>query len=100
MKGGNENYDKQIDYLVKLLKDIDNIYKNASTEKKQLIIRSVFPKRLIFENNKYRTPVINKVVSLLCSNNGQFKSKKNGKYIFNDVLSTGVGPLGIEPSTS
>ena len=76
LKGGNENYDKQIDYCVNLLKDIDNVYKNASTENKQHIIGSIFLERLIFEKNKYRTPILNRVVSLICNNNGLLKGKK------------------------
>lgn len=76
LKGGNENYDKQIDYCINQLKAIDNVYRNASTENKQHIIGSIFPERLIFEKNKYRTPILNRVVSLICNNNGLLKGKK------------------------
>ena len=76
LNGGNENYDKQIDYCINLLKDIDNVYKNASTENKQHIIGSIFPERLVFEKNKYRTPILNRVVSLICNDNGLLKGKK------------------------
>jgi site-specific DNA recombinase len=97
LKGGNKNYDKEIDYCTKLLKEIDKIYQNATPERKQLIIGSIFPERLVFENNKYRTPVINEVILRICTDNGLFKGKKKGKYIFNDVLSKGVASTGIEP---
>ncbi len=99
LKGGNENYDKQIDYCINLLKDIDNVYKNASTEGKQHIIGSIFPERLVFEKNKYRTPKLNTVVTLICFNNKPSKGVKKEKHAKTGVLSKGVGPLGIEPST-
>ena len=100
LKGGDENYDKQIDYCVSLMKDIDNVYKNVNTEGKQRIIGSVFPERLIFEKNKYRTPRLNKVVSLICTNNKHSKGNKKGKHTFNDMLSCGVENIGFEPTTS
>ncbi len=99
LKGGDENYDKKIDFCVELLKDIDNIYKNATTENKQRIIGSIFPQRLVFENNNYRTPKLNKFVWLVCSNNTPLKGKKKGKHIFYDVLSKGVASAGIEPTS-
>lgn len=100
LNGGNENYDKQIDFCIKLLKNIDNVYRNASTEGKQYIIGSIFPERLVFEKNKYRTPKLNTVVSLICFNNKPYKGDKKEKHAKTGVFSKGVGPLGIEPSTS
>lgn len=99
LNSGNENYDKQIDFCVNLLKDIDNIYSNANTEGKQRIIDSVFPEKLIFENNRYRTPRLNKVVSLICTNNKQSKGNKKGKHYFNEVLSCGVESERFELSS-
>ena len=99
LKGGNENYDKDIDFCVSLLKEIDKVYKDANTEGKQLIIGSIFPERLIFENNKYRTPKLNRVVSLICNNNGQSKGGKKRKHTFLDVLSCKVESEGFEPSS-
>lgn len=99
LNSGNENYDKQIDFCVNLLKDIDNIYSNANTEGKQRIIDSVFPEKLIFENNRYRTPRLNKVVSLICNDNKPSKGNKKGKHYFNDVLSCGVESERFELSS-
>lgn len=96
LKGGNENYDQQIDYCVNLMKDIDNVYKQANTEGKQRIIGSIFPERLIFEKNRYRTPKLNSVVSLICNNNGRLKGNKKGKYTINDILSKRVVSPRIE----
>ena len=96
---GKENYDKDIDFIVSLLKEIDKIYKDTNAQGKQNIIGSIFPERLIFENNQYRTPKLNSVVSLICNNNGRSKGSKKRKHTFLDVLSCKVGPLGIEPST-
>lgn len=99
LKGGNENYDKEIDFIVNLLKEIDKVYKDANKEGKQHIIGSVFPERLIFENNQYRTPKLNSVISLICNNNGQSKGGKKRKHTFLDVLSCKVESEGFEPSS-
>jgi site-specific DNA recombinase len=96
LKGGNENYDKEIDFCVRLLKNIDNIYKQANTEGKQSIIGSLFPEKLIFENNQYRTPRLNSVVSLICNGNGHSKGCKKRKYAIVSVPSWGVISPRIE----
>lgn len=99
LKGGAENYDKQIDFCIWLLKDIGSIYSNSTTEQKQRIIGSIFPGRLIFENNDYRTPQLNTFVSLVCNNGKGFKGKKKGKHAFDCMLSKGVASAGIEPTS-
>jgi site-specific DNA recombinase len=90
LKGSDQNYDKQIDFCVKLLKDIDTIYQNATTEHKQRIIGSMFPERLVFEKNNYRTPKLNQFVFLVCSDKSPLKGLKKGKHAYNCVLSREV----------
>lgn len=92
LKSGCEDYETKVEYCINLLKNIDNIYKTADTENKQRIIGSIFPERLIFENKKYRTPKLNRVVSLICSNEGRFKGGEKRKHTFSDMLSLQVVP--------
>lgn len=96
LKGGNENYDAQIDLCINLMKDIDSIYKKANTEGKQRIIGSIFPERLIYEEKQYRTTKLNRVVSLICNNSKPLKGGKKRKHTFLDVLSKGVVSPRIE----
>ena len=96
LNGGNENYDEQIDFCIALLKDIDEIYKEANTELKQEIIGSIFPERLTFENGRYRTSRLNRVISLICNIGKPHEGDKKGKHLKIEVLSCGVEPEGFE----
>ena len=99
LKTGMENYDEKIDFCVNLLQNIDEIYKEADTELKQHIIGSIFPDKLIYEKNKYRTQRINRAVAMICLNKGHFKGGETKQHIAFDVLSCQVIPTGFEPVT-
>jgi hypothetical protein len=58
---------------------INNYYTLKNTEIKQKIIGSVFPEKLIFENNEYRTTKLNDVVTLICPTDKGLGKKKGGK---------------------
>lgn len=92
----NVDYTPQINFSVNFLCNIDSYYQLADVEGKQRIIGSIFPDKLVFHENLYRTTEINSVVWLLQREN---KQKKEGKQVFSNLLSLRVGPLGIEPST-
>ncbi len=86
-----------VDYVSGLLKVIDKIYLTSSTENKQRIISSIFPEKLIYENNKYRTAKLNLAVLNLCSNNKRFKGEQKQQHTIFDMLSCKVIPTGFEP---
>jgi site-specific DNA recombinase len=96
---GIENYDDKIDDCLDLLLNLDKYYVSKNTEIKQKILGSVFPEKLVFENNEYRTTKTNDVVALICPTDKGLGKKKGGKKTDFSVSSLRVGPLGIEPST-
>lgn len=96
----NENLAEQIDFCVALLSKIDSYYEIADIQTKQKIISSVFPEKLIYDKNKYRTVYIEEAVELLCLKNNKLESSKTGKHPINGVLSYMVAPPGIEPGFS
>ena len=96
---GYENYDDKIDDCLDMLINLDKYYTTKDTEVKQKIIGSVFPEKLIFENNQYRTTKKNDVVELICPKDKGLGKKKGGKKSEFSESSLRVGPLGIEPST-
>ena len=57
---------------------MDQYYTAADLAVKQQIISSMYPEKLIFENNEYRTPRINEVVKLILLNSNELEGKKNG----------------------
>jgi site-specific DNA recombinase len=96
---GLENYDEKIDDCLELLLNLDKYYKTKNTEIKQKIIGSVFPEKLVFENNEYRTTKLNDVVALICPTDKGFGKKKGGKKTELSVSSLRVESEGFEPSS-
>jgi site-specific DNA recombinase len=78
----SSNYAKYLAWDLNIVKNIDKHYVEAPLETKQLLIGSIFPEKLIFENFEYRTTKVNEVVGLLFNNTagwGDLKDEKPGK---------------------
>ncbi len=60
---------------------------------------SIFPEKLIFNGNQYRTARVNEAVKLIYNVGKGFNENKNGQTDENFDLSTQVIPLGFEPRT-
>ena len=97
MRQGMENYDSKIDDCLDLILNLDKYYVSKNTEIKQKIIGSMFPEKLTFENNEYRTLKTNDAVALFCPTDKDLKGNKNGKKTENSVSSREVARTGIEP---
>ena len=92
-----QNLDSKIDAAVKLLSNLENAYQQKNTATKQHIVSSIFPSKLIFDNKKVRTLKMNRVISLICSNDKALKEWKKRKHTefgvpslrvdFTDILS-------------
>jgi site-specific DNA recombinase len=66
-----------------LLLNLDKYYVLKNTEIKQKIIGSVFPEKLYFKDNEYRTTKTNDVVALICPIDkglGKKKGRKNSDF--------------------
>lgn len=87
--------DKAIENLAKL----ESVWIEATTIKKRQIIGSIFPEKLVFDGENFRTTRVNEAVGLIYRLDAAFPQKKNGTSdIFID-LSHQVIPLGLEPRT-
>lgn len=74
-----ENYDTKIDDCLDLALNLDKYYDTKNTEEKQKIISSVFPEKLYFQDNEYRTTKLNEDVEILCKTDKGLGQKKGGK---------------------
>jgi site-specific DNA recombinase len=74
-----ENHDSKIDACLDLLLNLDKYYQSRATDIKQRIICSIFPEKLIFENNTFRTPRINRAVELICNKQAACERTKKKK---------------------
>jgi site-specific DNA recombinase len=87
--------DKAIENLAKL----DSVWIEATTIKKRQMVGSIFPEKLVFEGENFRTARVNEAVGLIYRLDAAFRRKENGTSdIFVD-LSHQVNALGLEPRT-
>jgi site-specific DNA recombinase len=89
-----------LSFAKRLLPNLDIVYEKADLKGKQLIIGSVFPEKLIYEKNQFRTKRVNEVVSYFLLRNKELGHKKSGREDFFSPSSTQVGVAGFEPTTS
>ena len=71
-------YKKYLDWNFTLIKNLPKGFEQADLEQKQKIVGSIFPERLIFEKNQFRTKKMNRVIQLISQNtNEKSKNKKD-----------------------
>ena len=81
------------------LSHLDEIYQTATTIKKRQIVGSIFPEKLTFDGENFRTARLNQAVQLIYSLDEAFRQKENGTSDTLIDLSHLVRPLGLEPRT-
>ncbi len=86
-----------IDKALQVLANVDKQYINSSTEVKRNIIGSMFPDKLEFDGEHYRTTRINEAVRIIYSIGEAFSKIKMGQVGRLSDLSHEVIPLGLEP---
>ena len=69
-------YEKYIKYGFSLLSNVMVYYKEASTSTKKKLLGSLFPEKLIIENNEYRTTNMNALLTLIFNSNKALVKKK------------------------
>lgn len=82
--------ERKLNECIELLENLPKYYRSKDTATKQLIIRSIFPSKLIFDKNRCRTQKVNKAVELIISNYRASDKSKNKKHSAFGVLSGGV----------
>lgn len=90
------DYEKYVATTNILLSDVSGFYSKASLMGKPKLIGSIYPEKLIFDGEKYRTENINKVFSVLATVDKGFKKKSPANFA---RLSTLAPPSGLEPET-
>lgn len=95
----NKSCFDQLRFGTSLLKELPRFYSTSSLDSKRLIIGSIFPEKLEFDNGKYRTNHTNSFFSLMAYNINELEKYK----MKNASISTGVfckaPPSGLEPET-
>ena len=82
-------FSQHLSNATSLLNDLSTFYLNSDGDGKKKIIGSIFPEKIYFEENSYRTAKINDVVELICSGS---KGLKQNNPVQNTELSRMASP--------
>ena len=96
LKDTESGFMEYLRYGTTILGNLKFYYSTATLEGKQQIFGSIFPEKLIFSENTYRTAEPNEVLTFLYDVNKDFGKRKAAK---NGSLSYRVTPVGVEPTT-
>lgn len=84
---------------IPLLTNLPLYYNTANLEGKQKFLGSIFPEKLVFSKNTYRTQQSSELLELLCNIDRGFKRSKKGKVANRGDQFHLVIPMGLEPMT-
>jgi site-specific DNA recombinase len=98
-----KNMGKDLEEYLKLgisfLHGVDILYKSSPSNIKKKIVGSIFPEKLVFLKNKYRTAFIDSFIALIISKHKPFKRLKIKTPHQNDGESMKAPPLRLELRT-
>lgn len=98
-KSLDKNLEEYLKLGISFLHGIDKLYKTSPANIKKKIIGSIFPEKLVFSKNKYRTEYLNEFIAIILSKHKPFRLLKIKTPYQNGKVSTKAPPLGLEPRT-
>lgn len=94
----NSDIEPKLKYSISLINNIDTFISDAPVETKIKLISSMFPEKIEFDGEKYRTTKYNKVLDLIFQNTKQLLSSEKEKLEDSKELSNSVPRAGVEPA--
>ena len=90
----------KLHYAISLISNLEMLIEEAPTYVKQGILGSIFPQKLYFEKNKYRTPFLNSVVKIIYQETKSLRGSEKEKEDSKNWMSSSVPRevLGISVS--
>ena len=82
---------------IPLLSNLSGFYQTASVEIKQKLLGSIFPAKLHFREDSYRTTPLNAALALILQKNKGLENEKTGQILFTETLSGELRKGGLEP---
>jgi site-specific DNA recombinase len=95
----NENILSNMEFAFQVMENLRMLWKDLDLNGKSMLLGSIFPDKLIFENNQYRTSSENLIISEYFNSTNGFQENKNKKVVNFDDFTSCVVPAGIEPAT-
>jgi site-specific DNA recombinase len=79
------------------LSHLEQLWEDASAERKRLIIGSIFPEKLVFDGNRFQTARLNEGARLIYTLNKSFSGNEKGQKTEKTALSNSVTRIGFKP---
>ena len=97
-KPQNVDFEKKLGHAINVIRNMDEILSTASVEHKILLIGSMFPEKILFDGENYRTNSYNKVLDWIFQNTNELQKEKTEGSDQKSVPSVCVPGAGIEPA--
>ena len=93
------NIEEKVVKATDMISNLGKVYSQSETAHKRRIASSIFPKGLIFDDQKVRTLELNEVIARILSVDNTLGGAKKRKHTKFGMLSLRVEPEGFEPSS-
>jgi site-specific DNA recombinase len=90
------HFDEYLNYSSQLIKNLSNYYNSSSPETKGKLISLIFPEKLIFTGEEYKTEKVNEVINLIAAAGMGLKENSPAKVA---RLYSEAPAAGLEPAT-
>jgi DNA invertase Pin-like site-specific DNA recombinase/phage FluMu protein Com len=95
-KAQNVEVERKLVHAINVIRNMDEILFSARVENKILLIGSMFPEKILFDGENYRTNSYNKVLEWIFQNTNDLRKKKTEGADKKSVSSVSVPGAGIE----
>ncbi|WP_456441126.1 hypothetical protein [Psychroserpens sp.] len=99
IKGLNKDIEEYLRLGISFMHGIDKLYKSSPSNIKKKITGSIFPQKLIFLKNKYRTTSLDSFIALILSKHKPFKRLEIENPTISGGKSMKAPPLRLELRT-
>lgn len=97
-EGTETGFMKYCRFGIPILSNLSGFYLNSSVSVKQKLLCSIFPTKLHFREDSYRTTPLNPALALILQKNRVLENEKTGQILFEESLSGGLPTTGLEPA--
>ena len=95
----NPSIKKMIDYSINLIANMGKFFEQAPMEVRIKLLGSIFPEKIEFDGENYRTNSFNKMLEYIYQNSKQLQGKRKESDLKNHSQSHLGCPVGLEPTT-
>ena len=95
----NPSFKEKIDYSINIIANMGKFFEQAPMEVRIKLLGSIFPEKIEFDGENYRTNSFNKMLEYIFQNTNQLQQKKTEIDSTNQSQSEKGCPVGLEPTT-